>query len=122
MPTLCIGDLCNRHTSQLALRLHRGSWLRAFISSMKWDESIVIARHDEAHHHNDNGENGEDEAANHHWVVAQSVELWECEGEDDCQHWSGDVAQEEGHECRDLPVLALSNDDIQVAADLISLW
>jgi hypothetical protein len=42
--------------------------------------------------------------------------------EDDCKHGSTDVSKKEGKECRDLPVLSLSYDDVEVAAKLVALF
>ena len=49
------------------------------------------------------------------------MELRIGEAEDDGEHGSGDVAEEKGKEGRDLPVLALSNNDVEITADLVAL-
>lgn len=43
------------------------------------------------------------------------------EAENDGENGSRDVTQQEGQKCRNLPVLALSDDDVQIAAELVSL-
>ena len=50
------------------------------------------------------------------------MELGEGEGEDDREDWSGDVAEEEWEEGGNLPVLALADDDVEIAANLVALW
>lgn len=49
------------------------------------------------------------------------MELRKCERKDNSEHRPAKVAKENRHEGRDFPVLSLSDDDIQVAAKLVTL-
>jgi hypothetical protein len=49
------------------------------------------------------------------------VEFGIGEAEDDGEYRSGDVAEEERKEGWDFPVLALSDNDVEITADLVAL-
>lgn len=49
------------------------------------------------------------------------MERWESEGEDDREDGSRDVAQKERKESRDLPVLVLANNHVEITAELVTL-
>lgn len=49
------------------------------------------------------------------------MEFGESEGEDDGEDGSTEITEEEWHEGWYRPVLALANDDVQVATELVTL-
>lgn len=49
------------------------------------------------------------------------MELGIGKAKDNGEHGSGDVAEEKGKKGWDLPVLALSNNDVEITADLVAL-
>lgn len=49
------------------------------------------------------------------------MEFRESEGENDGEDGSAEITQEERHECGYFPVLALANDHVQVATELVTL-
>ena len=63
----------------------------------------------------------DDEAQNHERVVAKGVEFGVGERENDRKNGPGNVPEEEGKESWDLPVLATADDEIEVAAELVTL-
>ena len=61
------------------------------------------------------------EAQNVERVVAKGIEIGVRERVDDAQSRSGNVSEDYGPENRNAPVLALSNDLVEVTAQLVAL-
>lgn len=100
----------------------------AFVTAVRWDEDIEPARYDEAPE-----EDEQDDMTNAKAQDVQGVgfavkrirgadELWVREGIYDGQDGSGDVLDQRAPDHRDVPVLAGADDDVQVAAELLTLW
>ena len=85
------------------------------------DECIVVSRHDEAQQHPDHPQDRENEAGNHHRIVTECVELREGEAEDDGEDRTTDVSKKDGHEGGDTPILAATDDKVEVATKLVAL-
>jgi hypothetical protein len=49
------------------------------------------------------------------------MKLWESEGENDCEDRPTEIAEEDGKKGRDGPVLALADNDVEIATELIAL-
>jgi hypothetical protein len=119
---LCLDKIANRCAGDFVFGLHRNSRLGAFATTFHGNESIVISWYRETEDDDNHSEICQDEAGNHHGIVSQAVEFGIGKGEDDRKYGSTDVSEKEGKECRDLPVLSLSYDDVEVAAKLVALF
>lgn len=62
-----------------------------------------------------------DESSDHHWVVAERVKLGIGEGEDDGENRTANIAEEEGQERGNLPVLANANNQVEITTQLVAL-
>jgi hypothetical protein len=122
LAVLCLDKVANGCAGDFVFGLHRNSRLGAIATTFHGDESIVISWYCEAENDDNHGEVCQDEASNHHGIVSQAVEFGIGEGEDNRKYGSTDVSEKEGKERRDLPVLSLSYNDVEVAAELVALF
>jgi hypothetical protein len=122
LPVFCLDEIANGRAGDFVFGLHRNSRLGAVTTTFHGNESIVISWYCESEDDDNHSEVRQDEAGNHHGIVSQAVEFGIGEGEDDRKYRSADVSEKEGKECRDFPVLSLSYDDVEVAADLVALF
>ena len=82
---------------------------------------VVVPRQDQSDDGEDQTEMREDEAKDVDRVVAEGPEFGVGETVDDKEDGGRDVADEGAPEHGDVPVLAGADDDVQVAAELVTL-
>ena len=85
------------------------------------DERIVEFGQQEADRHESHGHVGDDEPHDLAGIVAQGVEGWVREAEDDRQDGHRDVSQEWAPEDGDLPVVSRCDDEVEVPGQLAAL-
>lgn len=105
----------------LALGLARNRGLHALGAALGRDQLIVVAGRDAAHEDQHHADVRQREARDHQRVVPQRVELRVREAEDDGQDGAADVAQQHGEEGGYAPVATAAYNDVEVAAELVTL-
>jgi hypothetical protein len=88
---------------------------------MLWNEHIVVSGHDASQNDHDHKKMRKGEPGNHHGFVTKSVKLGIGEAEDNSKHGAIYITEEERQEGRDIPVMAAAYNDIEIAAELVSL-
>ena len=94
----------------------------ALAAAVGRDKDIVPPGNKEAAGNDDESNVADGETENVQWILAELVEGAVAEAVDDGESGSGDVAEERSPEHRDLPILALANDLVQVAVELVALF
>jgi hypothetical protein len=88
---------------------------------MHWNEHVVVSRHDASQNDRDHKQMRQGEPSNHHGFVSKSVELGISEAKNNGEHRARDVTEEEREEGGDIPVLAVTYNEIEIAAKLVAL-
>jgi hypothetical protein len=121
LSTFRIRHLTNRQSRDFAFRLHCGRWFSTLVSSFDRNKRVVVPRHDGTYQNNNDSQDRENEPSDHHRIEPERVKLWKSERKYDCKNGAGDVAEKEGEEGWNFPVLSLAYDHVQVATYLITL-
>ena len=99
----------------------------AFVAAVRRDEDVEPARYHEATEEDEQYDVADAEAEDMERVgfavqgVAGGDEVRVGEGVYDGEDWSGYVFDQRTPEYRDIPILACADDDVQVAAKLLTL-
>lgn len=109
---LCLYHVGRDIWAQINLALH---------SALRGDKGVVPSRQDKSHGDGDENHVGSSKTKNVKGVVTELVEGRVREAVDDGENGGGHVADQRAPKRRDGPVFALSDDFVQVTAQLISL-
>jgi hypothetical protein len=91
-------------------------------NAIRRNEHIIVSRDNESQQDRKKNKVCEDEPGNHERVIPQRVEFGVREAEDDAEHGRANVAEEDGPEGGNLPVLLAADYVVEVTADLVALF